>query len=217
MSVLDEIGMKYGTDKASSLHDYLRHYERMFGHLCHAQIVLLELGVGPTENMGASLFTWAEFFPHAQIVGADIRSDAATITGERIDVEIGDCGNPNFLINLGTKYQPNVVIDDASHRWSHQIMSFEYLFPALKPGGFFVLEDLETSFSPWRDRNAHRDHYEDAAEYFSRLAKLVMGANKGHASYVSGGLPGATQARLAQDVDFMQILRGLVILRKKRA
>ena len=33
-TTLDEIGLRYGTDKASSGHKYLAHYERVLTHRC---------------------------------------------------------------------------------------------------------------------------------------------------------------------------------------
>ena len=42
----------------------------------------------------------------------------------------------------------DVVIDDGSHIGEHQWASFRSLFPALSPGGWYVLEDLSTSYWP---------------------------------------------------------------------
>lgn len=43
----------------------------------------------------------------------------------------------------------DVIVDDGSHIVHHQMLSFEYLFlNALKPGGLYVIEDLQTSFHP---------------------------------------------------------------------
>ena len=43
----------------------------------------------------------------------------------------------------------DVIVDDGSHYPRHQIASFEYLFEKmLKPGGIYVVEDIQTSFLP---------------------------------------------------------------------
>ena len=42
--------------------------------------------------------------------------------------------------------QPLIFIDDGSHRWDDQINTFENMFTKLKPGGFYVIEDIDTSF-----------------------------------------------------------------------
>jgi cephalosporin hydroxylase len=40
-----------------------------------------------------------------------------------------------------------VVIDDGSHIGRHVQASFRVLFPAVLPGGWYVVEDLQTSYS----------------------------------------------------------------------
>ncbi|MFI3156757.1 MAG: hypothetical protein QX199_11435 [Methylococcaceae bacterium] len=213
---LDNIGKKFGTDKSSELHDYLRHYEELLRGFSGKPFTLVELGVGPTNNMGKSLLTWHEYFPKATVVGVDIRADAIEVQKEGILIEIGDCGNEEFLDYIGRKYTPHVVIDDASHKWSHQILSFEHLFPHIQQGGIFIVEDLETSFTPWRERKAHPDHFEDAVNYYSRLAVLTVGDNKDHASFRNSS-PSVRQSRLAAAIDWMRMSKGLLAIKKKEA
>ena len=42
---LNEIGLETGTDKASTIHDYLGVYERNLGHLRDREFLLVEIGV----------------------------------------------------------------------------------------------------------------------------------------------------------------------------
>lgn len=37
-------------------------------------------------------------------------------------------------------------IDDGGHSWNQQRTSFDVLFPAVVPGGVYILEDLLTSY-----------------------------------------------------------------------
>ena len=37
----------------------------------------------------------------------------------------------------------DIIIDDASHTYKDQIIAFFMLFKKIKPGGFFVVEDLD--------------------------------------------------------------------------
>ena len=39
-----------------------------------------------------------------------------------------------------------MIIDDGSHLPSHQLLSLETLWPALAPGGLYIVEDVETSY-----------------------------------------------------------------------
>ena len=40
----------------------------------------------------------------------------------------------------------DVIIDDGSHVPSHQKLTFQTLWPHLRPGGLYAVEDIETSF-----------------------------------------------------------------------
>ena len=55
-----------------------------------------------------------------------------------------------FLRSLGDQYGPfDLIIDDGSHVNAHILASFNALFgDYLKPGGFYVIEDLDTAYDP---------------------------------------------------------------------
>ena len=143
MRSLNEIGLSQQTDKASHIHDYLNFYERRFQHLRHERFVLIEIGV----LKGGSTRTWAEFFPNAQIVGLDVEPSCKENEGGNIAIRIGDAADAGFLYSVVEEFgRPTIVIDDGSHRWDHQILSLQTYFPLIKPGGYFVMEDLDTSF-----------------------------------------------------------------------
>ena len=40
----------------------------------------------------------------------------------------------------------DVVVDDGGHSMEQQLTSFRVLFPLLRPGGIYVIEDLDTSY-----------------------------------------------------------------------
>jgi hypothetical protein len=42
----------------------------------------------------------------------------------------------------------DIIIDDGSHRVWHVLASFEVLFPLLKDGGIYVIEDIQSSYWP---------------------------------------------------------------------
>lgn len=214
MEDLDAIGIRFGTDKSSKHHNYLNTYERFIGHLRAEKFVFMELGVGPKENIGKSLLTWQEYYPRATIVGVDIRADAKRPFGERIVVEIGDCGSAQFLQQLGKKYAPQVVVDDASHRWSHQVLSFEALFPHIRSGGYYICEDLTTSFSPFLEKGSYSDDDEDAAAYYSRFILSVLGGTRNHRSFAERP-QSPLSIQLAREVDWMTVMRGAVIIKKR--
>jgi demethylmacrocin O-methyltransferase len=88
---------------------------------------------------------WADYFPHAQIVGIDIH--AKEVAGPRIAFELGDQSDPDFLRHLVTRYGPfDLVVDDGSHIGRHIIASYSPLWDAVKPMGFYIIEDLATAY-----------------------------------------------------------------------
>jgi hypothetical protein len=135
---LDFSGILQGTDKSSIGHGYLRHYERLLGAMRHEPITLLEIGV----FRGASLSMWSEYFEKATIVGGDIQPECLKYATERCKIEIGSQADPNFLDGLGKKWRPHVIIDDGSHQASHVLLTFRTLYPHLREGGIFIVEDV---------------------------------------------------------------------------
>ena len=140
---LDEIGLKHGTDKASTGHDYLNFLEPFFSRMRDKPIRLLEIGV----HRGASLRTWAEYFPNAEIVGVDVLPWCKRYEGGRVTVELADQSNIEHLTPIGVARGPfDIIVEDGSHLWEHQVTSLKTLFPFLKDGGFYVAEDLQTNY-----------------------------------------------------------------------
>lgn len=167
---LDSIGVKYGTDKSSLYHDYLDFYERFLAPLRLEPLSILEIGVW----YGASLSMWAEYFPRSRIVGVDIAPQIHKHPNPRATIEIADQANVAHLARLGQTYGPfDLIIDDGSHMWDHQITSLRYLLPFVKPGGFYILEDLDTSYG------SHIDQYRgksslSAADYLKSLCDYMV-------------------------------------------
>ena len=142
-STLDAIGLKYGTDKASSTHNYLDFYEFFFAPLRNTQLTVLEIGV----YNGASLKTWEEYFPESKIIGADITPATKQFEQGRVIIELLDQSNIEELTRVALKHGPfDIIIEDGSHMWEHQITSLRTLFPFLKNNGIYVVEDLQTNY-----------------------------------------------------------------------
>lgn len=146
---LNAIGLKYGTDKSSSGHNYLDFYETFFAPLRHKQLTILEIGVFE----GASLRTWQEYFPKSKIIGADILPATKRFERDRILIEVLDQSNIDDLTRVSVKHGPfDIVIEDGSHMWDHQITSLRTIFPFLKNDGIYVVEDLQTNYGPLESR-----------------------------------------------------------------
>jgi len=148
---LDMIGVLEGTDKSSAVKfcwDYLRHYQRLFDPWRDEPINMIEIGVA----QGSSLRVWKNYFSKANIVGIDINPDCAQYASDRVAVEIGSQIDPDFLKRICGQYPPQIVIDDGSHQAQHIVFTFEHIFPALLPGGIYVVEDTGFHFGEGNEK-----------------------------------------------------------------
>ncbi|MGW0581438.1 class I SAM-dependent methyltransferase [Streptomyces sp. NPDC002920] len=148
---LDELAARYGSDKWGALHFYTPHYARHFGPMRYEPIRILEIGIGgyDSETLGGeSLYMWQRFFPRGLVYGLDIFAKPG-VTGPRIRTVVGDQNDPAFLRELAETAGPfDIVVDDGSHVNEHVRTSYETLFPHVRPGGFYVIEDLHTAYWP---------------------------------------------------------------------
>lgn len=137
---LHELGLKHGTDKAT-FHRYCDFYEQ---HLPARVDRLLEIGI----MEGASLRMWRDYYPDADLIAGvdnDEHRGRLKITGVRT-VWL-DATDPSEVELLVSRLGPfDVIIDDASHMTADQQKTFELLWPAVTPGGVYVIEDLHTSY-----------------------------------------------------------------------
>ncbi len=140
---LDQLGIKFGTDKASPQHDYLSFYENYFQKFRDKPIKIVEIGI----LNGASIKMWSNYFRLGTIIGCDIKKNTTRFAGGRTIVEILDQSNIQELVDLGVKHGPfDIIIEDGSHKWEHQITTLRTLYPFLKEGGIYVAEDLQTNY-----------------------------------------------------------------------
>ena len=150
----------------------LRHYLPIYQAAFTRTERMLEIGV----DRGGSLQMWREHLPNATIVGLDINPEAAQHDdpGRRIHVRIGDQTDTNFLQDVLDEFGPfDTVLDDGGHKSTQMITSFQYLFPRLKPGGVYIVEDVCASY--WT-------LYRDQPESFIDFTKWLMDAM--HAAYM---------------------------------
>ena len=144
--LLQELGLKYGTDKASHMYrgiSYLDIYDRHFYEIRDNVKTFVEIGV----LNGKSLLMWKEYFPNATIVGIDINPDCKSYESERIKIYVGDQNDDNFLSHISNELGGiDILLDDGSHITNHQIKTFNYLYPIIQDQGFYVIEDLRNSY-----------------------------------------------------------------------
>lgn len=123
---------------------YFDIYHRHFGPFRGRPVTVVEFGV----YHGGSLQMWKHYFgAGARIVGVDINPACKALEEDQIEIVIGDQEDRAFLAELRERIGPaDIVIDDGGHTMVQQIATFEEMFPAVRNGGVYLVEDLHTSY-----------------------------------------------------------------------
>jgi demethylmacrocin O-methyltransferase len=184
VKTLDEIAIANGTDKATQFtrtyakpKGYTVHYERFFAPLRDKPLKLVEIGVGG----GESVRTWLEYFESGLVIGIDFVSltnqwntpkqwKVGDDIADRYTFMAADQTDPTFwacfAADIGRTI--DIAIDDGAHTPEAVQHSFAGLWPLIKPGGLYCIEDLGCGFtSPGLPT-----HWEFLASY---LAPLMIG------------------------------------------
>lgn len=75
----------------------------------------------------------------------DKTPNAHVFTGDQADVTFLE----QFAADTTVDGLFDIIIDDGGHTMEQQVTSLEHLWPIVKPGGLYVIEDLQTSY--WAD------------------------------------------------------------------
>src|ERR1035437_7783043 len=152
MKTIEELANFYATDKRESDHNYTQFYQKYFESIRNTVKNILEIGILDHPDKirrpytGASLLMWQDYFPTAKIYGVDIK-DFKFMDNSRITTLIADQSNRVHLSAAFRKVlEPlDIIIDDGGHMMHQQQISLAFLFPFLKSGGWYIIEDLHTS------------------------------------------------------------------------
>lgn len=177
---LCKIAYKYGSDKCPQLlfHNYTPFYWKLLKSRKKSIKKVLELGIGYPADMthvvdlrgsymrGASLYMWRDFFPNAQIYGADIAPETI-FEEERIKTYLCDERRREDLVKLIEKTGPDIdlFIDDASHYLEDQVFTCQTLMTLLKKDVIYIIEDVR----PFERLMQALNMYECSVPEFSRL------------------------------------------------
>ena len=164
--MLNDLAIKYDTDKSNIWHGYCERYEYYFEKIRNDTLNVMEIGVLD----GGSVKMWKDYFPNSKIIGVDNNAECKQYEDERIEIIIGDQSHVPFLESLSSR-SFDIIIDDGDHIPGHQIKEFEYLFKYLNPGGIYAIEDLHTNYF------SKGSMYDDGFNSIEFLKKLVEDAN----------------------------------------
>ena len=207
---LTSLGEKYGTDKVT--HGFLPFYESFMSDTKDKPISFLEIGV----FYGASIKMWAEYFsnPLTSIYGADwfigvngnkhVFPDPKKVLREMVDPRIKFIElNQSSLEHLKSLKEMNLqfdyILDDGSHLMKDQQQTFLALFDTVKPGGYFIIEDLHTSFD---------EHGYDVQKDIKTTYEMVEDLKQKCIPELAYGVLPSTILDEIQDVQLFQSERG---------
>jgi hypothetical protein len=181
---LTDLADRFGSDKGSTKHRYTELYHMLLHPYRNQPINFLEMGLligGPEHGIDAdratsdlpSIRMWLEYFPKAKIHGLDV-SDFAwfehpRFTFHRCDMDV----RANIAAAAKTMPALDVIIDDASHASHHQQNAFLALFPQLKSGGMYIIEDLR-----WQPEAYEKKGFTKTAELFRVFAEAQQFVHK---------------------------------------
>jgi hypothetical protein len=175
MSTLTDIFMSHDGYLIDKWEQYLGIYESELAPLIAAgqPISLLEIGV---QN-GGSLQVWKKYLPAgSRVVGIDINPDCAKLAlEENTSLHIADGTDQAALDGVLGDLTFDIIIDDGSHRSDHIISTYKALFPRIRGGGKYIIEDLHASY--WSEYGGGFRTKGSAMEF---LKGLVDGLNCDH-------------------------------------
>jgi len=140
------------SDRGSLRHRFTELYQMLFLPLRDRKLTIglvgLDGGISvnqpelwhPTAKNTLEMFL--EFFPKAEIIALD-REKTAPIQNKRVKYKQVSLQDPDEIAKTMSA-APDIVIDDATHASHHQQNAIRALFPQLKSGGLYIVEDLRS-------------------------------------------------------------------------
>lgn len=163
---LSNLTKQYGSDKGSPVDDeislsgwkthlYTDIYHMLFFSMRNTVKNVLEVGLGTNNDdvlssmgsnglPGASLRAFRDYFPNANIYGADI-DERVLFEEDRIKTFYVDQTNPAIIYNMLTDTgvdEFDIILDDGLHTANAAITLLEHSFYKLKSGGIYIIEDV---------------------------------------------------------------------------
>jgi hypothetical protein len=147
-SPIEKLARQAGTDKMRSQHKYTDTYAMLFDAIRLSVTNVTEVGI----FKGQSLELWLRYFPHATVWGLDTQpflnsrelSPRLTRAEHHRLRRRRCCRDRRAFDRIGfTAESMDLVIEDTTHEWEDSEWLFGLFFPLVKPGGYYVIEDVD--------------------------------------------------------------------------
>jgi FkbM family methyltransferase len=151
---LVQIFQKYGTDKL--VNGYAPLYHTLLDGRREQVRSVLEVGIGTMipgvhssmvgyagagYSPGGSLRAWRDYFRNASVLGMDVQPDTQ-FSEERIQTVLCDSTDALAVQRAVGDKMFDFIVDDGSHVDVNQFSTLRNLYGRLRPGGFYVIEDI---------------------------------------------------------------------------
>ncbi len=140
---------KYGTDKHHD-HNYSFMYAEILTpfRMPGREVRLLEIGI----ESGGSLRLWLDYLALPYVFGIDVKKECCANAPPKAIAFCGSQTDVDFLGSVVAKTggQFDIIIDDGGHGAGQAEATFGVLWPHLRDGGIYVIEDLEITHKQLR-------------------------------------------------------------------
>ena len=163
------LGHEYGADKSpinpkGHRHPYTPVYTMLLSSLKNRPITFAEIGVAG----GASACVWSGYFTHPEArirmfdrdekFLAECREGVGAGTGEmRLTADLMDVSVDGDVARALGDVEYDVILDDSSHEFGHQMRIVHEALPKLKRGGLLIVEDVFRSIAEEEYAEALKD------------------------------------------------------------
>ena len=122
-------------------HGYSKIYENLFKPIKGEELKILEIGSFYGNASAALSF----YFKNSFIYSADINPDMYKYKGTRLKNFFVDSSSRESINKkiIKKNFKFDIIIEDASHMLKDQIISLFMLFPKIKEGGIFIVEEID--------------------------------------------------------------------------
>ncbi len=188
-------------------HGYAKIYEKYLHKHKEKKLNMIELG-SFYGNASAAFFF---FFKNSQIYSADINPDMYIYSSKRLENFFTDTSSRSSIEKdiLKKNIKFDIIIEDASHMLKDQIISLFILFKILKPGGFFIIEEVD--FPEKREDMRINQEFPD----LKTILKKIIHKENFESKYINLD----EKEYFLNNVDFIKFYRGnineIAIVKKK--
>ena len=164
---LEELAFHLGTDKSQDDHKYVHAYMALFDPIRWKVRNMMEIGVAT----GQSLQMWLEYFSQARVTGIDKTVHNSVKAHFRTQPRATLLGFNAYDRNAvqaradaqGWKNESfDIIIDDALHQLDANEKMLLIFWRFVRPGGYYIIEDVHSPSSELKKMDEHSPKYEPA-------------------------------------------------------